>query len=82
MVWFTEDASGGWLDLELMLRREGIKLDGSQVPKAIVDVSPRLYDLVESVRLQGIDIPNPPSAPLAYTDLVEQLLHLGVLGRP
>ena len=82
MVWFTEDASGGWLDLELMLRREGLKLDGSQVPKALIDVSPRLCNLVETVRRQGIDIPNPPSAPLAYTDLVEQLLHLGVLGRP
>ena len=82
MVWFTEDDSGGWLDLELMLRREGLKLDGSQVPKALTDVSPWLCNLVKTAQRQGIDVPNPPSTPLSYTELVEKLLHLGVLGRP
>ena len=52
MIWFTEDESGGWLDLELMLRKEGLKLDGSQVPKALTDVSPLLGRLVETAQRQ------------------------------
>ena len=82
MIWFTEDDRGGWLDLETRLRREGLKLDGSQVPKALTDVNPWMGNLIRNAQQQGIDVPSPPSTPLSYTELMEKLLHQGVLSRP
>ena len=79
LVWFMEDKHGGWSELELKLKGEGLKLDGTQVTKSPASVKDRLKDLINHAQQQGVEVPNPPSGPVSYTVLVRDLSALGLL---
>ena len=67
------------MDLELKIKKDGLKLDGSQITKGRDYAQSRLKELISHCQHQGIDVPNPPSGPISYTLLIRDLNPLGLI---
>ena len=63
----------------MKLKKDGLKLDGSQVTKGRDYGQSRLKELISNAQHLGLEVPNPPTGPISYTLLIRDLSALGLI---
>ena len=57
-----------------------LNYDGASAPSGPKAIRDTINDYVNTCRAKGFDIPAPPTEPILFTALIEDLTRLGLLG--